>query len=783
MRIYGVSGNAYYARINEANITLNNYIPSLFPKLTCSVDTDGDGKTNDIDLDSDGDGCSDAKEANTTQYGTFAIAPTGMGAATGQTNAIAPSPYSGNGFSDFVQAAADTNAYKGTYTYANAINAAVATCCAVITNDSIYNNQTICNGFAVDTIRGTIPTFAPSKTILYQWMSSISSDTSGFTNITGATLRYYFPGSLSVTTYYKRIAYSAGCAGDTTKVVTITVNVKPNAGADQTICKAGTATMNALGSGSWSLGAASAGTATITDSTLASTTVDNFSIVGTYYMIWTNSNGCKDTAIITAKVCTDTVIVRPACPTCPVVACVTKDDITTTASTTYSSCGLDGSETTKGNYVIDMNGCLIWQGNSSFTTDSITTCMVACNGSICDTTIIIIRHPIPPYGKDTVVIPTIAPGRPTAALCGTGDDIPIGYTNLTRTNCGLTGSASSYGTLTTDTGGCIIWTPNNTHTTDTIKTCVKICADTIISGNTFTTCDTTIYLILPPPIKDTVTVTPSCKMCPVTVCPTVDDITIYNTTTYSSCGTPSGYSQTGSNANGCYTYTRTGYVDYTSTTCIVACNGSICDTTIIIINKVIEKDTITANQPCDTCAMEVCTTGDDLDNTSASVNTSMPCGTPSGNTITGPNGSDCYCYKPSISAVEYSYTCQISCKNGICDTTIVVLHKISSILPITLLEFSAKLTPENTTKLAWTTASEINNEKFEIEHSTNAIKWEKIGEVAGAGYSTSLLYYQYFHNNRVKGDNYYRLKQIDYNGNFTYSPIKSVKIDLPFDVQ
>jgi hypothetical protein len=80
----------------------------------------------------------------------------------------------------------------------------------------------------------------------------------------------------------------------------------------------------------------------------------------------------------------------------------------------------------------------------------------------------------------------------------------------------------------------------------------------------------------------------------------------------------------------------------------------------------------------------------------------------------------------------------------------------------------------NTTLLNWFTASEINNDGFAVERSNNAKAWEQISFVKGNGTTTSTKEYNVVDNNPLKGINYYRLKQLDNNGKFTYSAIKSV---------
>jgi hypothetical protein len=94
-------------------------------------------------------------------------------------------------------------------------------------------------------------------------------------------------------------------------------------------------------------------------------------------------------------------------------------------------------------------------------------------------------------------------------------------------------------------------------------------------------------------------------------------------------------------------------------------------------------------------------------------------------------------------------------------------------LPIELLEFEAEKTGDNVlTK--WVTASETNNAYFNIERSAGGIIFEKIGEVQGAGNSNSMLSYQFVDENPLIGQNYYRLKQVDFNGDFSYSDIATI---------
>lgn len=93
-------------------------------------------------------------------------------------------------------------------------------------------------------------------------------------------------------------------------------------------------------------------------------------------------------------------------------------------------------------------------------------------------------------------------------------------------------------------------------------------------------------------------------------------------------------------------------------------------------------------------------------------------------------------------------------------------------LPIELISFTAK--PLSTKIiLEWSTASEIHNDYFTVEHSTDAFNFEVLGNVDGAGNSTAVLSYSLEDLSPETGVNYYRLKQTDYDNHSTFSEIIS----------
>lgn len=89
-------------------------------------------------------------------------------------------------------------------------------------------------------------------------------------------------------------------------------------------------------------------------------------------------------------------------------------------------------------------------------------------------------------------------------------------------------------------------------------------------------------------------------------------------------------------------------------------------------------------------------------------------------------------------------------------------------LPVNLLSFSAEK-QDNRNLILWATASEINNNYFTVERSLDAKSFEEIGTVNGAGTSNSNRYYQFVDASEIISTIYYRLKQTDYDGQFSYS--------------
>lgn len=108
--------------------------------------------------------------------------------------------------------------------------------------------------------------------------------------------------------------------------------------------------------------------------------------------------------------------------------------------------------------------------------------------------------------------------------------------------------------------------------------------------------------------------------------------------------------------------------------------------------------------------------------------------------------------------------------NANCGGTTCQLQGLS--LPVELVSFLSNV-KGGSVELSWITDSEINNAGFEIQKSIDGISWEKIGWVEGAGTTNARQHYVYHDQHPHSGNNYYRLKQVDFDGKFEYSGISS----------
>jgi choice-of-anchor B domain-containing protein len=101
----------------------------------------------------------------------------------------------------------------------------------------------------------------------------------------------------------------------------------------------------------------------------------------------------------------------------------------------------------------------------------------------------------------------------------------------------------------------------------------------------------------------------------------------------------------------------------------------------------------------------------------------------------------------------------------------------NSIFPVTLADFSVSMLQDKV-RLTWATETESNNSGFVVERSSDGDNFEALETVPGAGNSSTRLEYATYDKNPVEGNNYYRLKQVDFDGNSTYSEIEIINFSI-----
>jgi hypothetical protein len=115
----------------------------------------------------------------------------------------------------------------------------------------------------------------------------------------------------------------------------------------------------------------------------------------------------------------------------------------------------------------------------------------------------------------------------------------------------------------------------------------------------------------------------------------------------------------------------------------------------------------------------------------------------------------------------------ITGNSGDCANAGAVQIVCMAAMPVELIDFSVRKNDDQVF-IEWSTASEFNNSGFEIQHSVNATDWEVLSFVSGYGSTDRLNTYEFTDNAPKSGLNYYRLKQVDFDGSFEYLGINTV---------
>ena len=131
-----------------------------------------------------------------------------------------------------------------------------------------------------------------------------------------------------------------------------------------------------------------------------------------------------------------------------------------------------------------------------------------------------------------------------------------------------------------------------------------------------------------------------------------------------------------------------------------------------------------------------------------------------------------------VGTVTFTYTATDNSGSGSNNTATYTLPIAYRPLPVELVSFSAKVVRVVDVQLTWRTATELNNDHFEVQRSANGRQFESIARVAGHGTSNTAT--DYTHTDAGIGATmadqlYYRLRQVDYDGTSSFSPVQIVQ--------
>ena len=128
---------------------------------------------------------------------------------------------------------------------------------------------------------------------------------------------------------------------------------------------------------------------------------------------------------------------------------------------------------------------------------------------------------------------------------------------------------------------------------------------------------------------------------------------------------------------------------------------------------------------------------------------------------------------------NYSMDMKVSSNDPVNSIVTVPVTMEISVIPVELTSFVAKNEKNNVT-LNWSTATEVNNSGFHIERKLNGTsEWTKLSFVSGKGTTTERNNYSYIDKSLTVGKYSYRLKQIDLDGTFEYSPVIEIDVNAP----
>lgn len=148
-------------------------------------------------------------------------------------------------------------------------------------------------------------------------------------------------------------------------------------------------------------------------------------------------------------------------------------------------------------------------------------------------------------------------------------------------------------------------------------------------------------------------------------------------------------------------------------------------------------------------------------------------GTPTGTPILAARGVQ----SANLAVEQFFFRYDTGSENAAISFDNFVINDQTTVLPVALHSFKAKANLQQV-DLTWNTAAETNNSHFEILRSADGKTFNKIDEVKGAGTSTENRSYAYTDKDPLPGLNYYKLKQVDFDGQYSFSDVEQVKSNV-----
>jgi hypothetical protein len=151
---------------------------------------------------------------------------------------------------------------------------------------------------------------------------------------------------------------------------------------------------------------------------------------------------------------------------------------------------------------------------------------------------------------------------------------------------------------------------------------------------------------------------------------------------------------------------------------------------------------------------------------------------PSGARLDSISGSILVTQPSALQSSSWNFTIKTTdATGGTTPTPVTFMFDPTNPLPVCWKTFDASRTENNQVTLSWSTACEQENARFVVMRSADGKNFQPIGEVNGAGNSSSSRSYLFTDRQPLFSNSYYKLQQVDLGGSYSYSPVRFVKAD------